>query len=188
MKTYLQFINESKNYQHSVGPLFHGSGHKFDIFDFNKLGEDGHLLSFLGMHFTENEDVAENFVNPPDYIFYEVELKYNKFLEIKESDLVKNMLRFGVDNKILDLEINFDLPYYGTSNDILGQLQNLSYEKAKETSLKYKSHLIKQEYDSIKYINEIEMIDIKRWDWIIFEPEQIKILKTWDQKPTLKIK
>ena len=34
--------------------------------------------------------------------------------------------------------------------------------------------------------NELEKPEINRWDWIAFEPEQIKILHTWNQKPILK--
>jgi hypothetical protein len=188
--SYNSFINESKIYEH---PLFHGSGRKFDIFDFNRLGQDGHLLSFLGIHFTENDTVAERFTNPPDYIIYEIELKYNKFLKIKEGNLVKEMLKFGLEKKIIDLSIFpskniFDLPYFGTKNCLMNQLFNLTDGKAKEISLEYKNHLMNQGYDCIKYINEIESPDIKRFDWIIFKSEQIKVLKVWDLKPRLEIK
>ena len=193
---YKEFLKESNTYQHSTNPLFHGSCHKFDIFDFGKLGKDGHMMSFLGVHFSESEDVAEIFMGGPDYIFYEVELDVKNPFIIKESDLMKKMLTFGIDNGIINpneifmfsqSEL-FSIPYYSKNetclNDIL--IRQLTTRDSKEIVFKYKKHLIKQGYDSIKYKNELEKPEINRWDWIAFEPEQIKILHTWNQKPILK--
>lgn len=198
MKSFLEFIRE--NVENTVGPLFHGSKHKFDIFDFEQLGQDGHLLSFLGVHFSEDEIIAESFMGPPDFIIYDVELKIKKFLEIKESDLVRDMIKFGVNKKFINPTDFFEtpypevlnLPYYDDkiSTTIKPQLavELLKIEKIKcqKTSIAYKKHLIKQGYDSIKYKNEIEMPEIERWDWIVFYKEQIKVLKISDQNSKMK--
>jgi len=191
---YKNFLNEQTKY--TVGPLFHGGSTKFELFDFNKLGKDGHLLSFLGCHFSEDEIVAERFMNPPDYVIYEVELKVNKPLIIKEGDLVRNMLKFGVENNIINKYIFnrqnriFDeilkLPYYEISQETIShKLLYLKSEDSKKISLSYKDYLIKQGYDSIKYENEIELPEIDRFDWIAFNENQIKIIHVWDQKPML---
>ena len=190
---YKEFINESKI--NKVGPVFHGSCHKFDIFDFDKLGKDGHMMSFLGVHFSESEDVAEIFMGSPDYIFYEVELNVRNPLITKEGDLMRKMFKFGIDNGTINpTEIFtrpeselFSIPYYSKNDLCLNDLLMRGLMKySKKISLNYKKHLIKQGYDSIKYKNELEKPEINRWDWIAFEPEQIKILHTWNQKPILK--
>lgn len=191
MKSYLEFIRE--NVENTIGPLFHGSKHKFDIFDFEKLGKDGHLLSFLGVHFSEDEIVAESFMGSPDFMVYDVELKIKKTLTITESDLVKDMIKFGVNKNIINPSEFLEgypyvltLPYYDGDLTLSHQLQFLPYEQVKKTSLLYKDYLIKQGYDSIKYKNEIEMPEIERWDWIVFYKEQIKVLEVWDQNLKMK--
>jgi len=191
IKKYLEFINENK-VKHW---LYHGSSHKFDIFDFDKLGGDGHPMSFLGVHFSEDEKIAENFINPPDYILYEVEISYNKFLIIKEGELVKNMIKYALDNKIIDQSIFTDdilsLSYHmgfqkPTDRCITKSLISLPYKDSKKMSLEYKKILISKGFDCIKYINEIESPEIERYDWIVFNPEQIKIIESWSSKPELK--
>ena len=49
----------------------------------------------------------------------------------------------------------------------------------KKLSLEYKKYLISQGYDSIEYLNEVEWSDEKRYDWIVFSNEQIKIIDTY---------
>ena len=187
IKNYIEFLKESKTYQHSVKPLFHGSGFNFKKFNFDLIGKDYHILSFLGIHFTENDEVAEQFLKPPDYKLYEIELKYNKCLEIKEGDLVKDMLKFGFENKYISDKYQFslDLTYYSEN---IGDINSkyIPKDQTQKTALEYKKKLKKKGYDSIKYINEIEKPEINRWDWIAFEPEQLNIIKVWDQKPELK--
>ena len=192
MKKYLEFINESKTYQHVKEPLFHGSGSYFRKFDFEVIGKDSHFLSFLGIHFTESDEVAEQFLKPPDYKFYEVRLKYNKYLEIKESDLVKDILKFGFNKKIIAPKYQFslDLPYY-IPYDAFKDTEdcNRKYipkDITQKTALEYKKILMNKGYDCIKYINEIELPEIERYDWIAFNQDQIQIIKVWDQKPELK--
>lgn len=184
---YNEFINESKKYLNSVSPLYHGTGHKFDTFDFNYVGKDFHILSFLGIHFTESDDVAEQFLGPPDFQLYEIELKYNKPLEMKEGDLVKDIYKFGFDKKLIVSRIfPLDLPYYdptGRVSDINSKY--IASHEIQKTASEYKKMLKKKGYDCIKYINEIELPQIKRHDWIAFYPDQINILNVYDQKPTL---
>lgn len=206
IKKYLEFIKENTKY--NIGPLFHGSKHRFEIFDFEKLGGDWHILSFLGVHFSENEKIAESFIGPPDYTFYEIELKVNNPLDIKENDLVRNMIKFGVENNIINKSIfnrqtvsNSDndkifddilsLPYFNNSYNEIPCLNTkicdcLRPENSKKIAEEYKKYLIQQGYDSIKYKNEIEKPHIIRYDWIAFNQEQIKIIEIWDQKPILK--
>jgi len=193
---YKEFIKESKI--NKVGPVFHGSCYKFDIFNFEKLGKDGHVMSFLGVHFSENENVAEMFMGGPDYIFYEVELNVKNPFVITEGDLVRKMFQLAIDNRIIKPEEIFmfpvselmSIPYEDKNRTCLNSQLSRSLTKidSKKMSLDYKEYLIKNGYDCIKYKNEIEKPEIDRWDWIAFEPSQIKILKTWNQKPDLKTK
>lgn len=187
---YNDFINESKKYQHSVSPLYHGTGRKFDMFDFNYAGKDYHVLSFLGVHFSESDEVAEQFLKPPLFQLYEIELKYNKPLEMKEGDLVKDMYKFGFKKEYISSKWQFslDLPYYieNVGGDI--NSKHIPNDQVKKTAFEYKRMLKRKGYDCIKYINEIELPNIKRYDWIAFYPDQINIINIWDQQPTLSIK
>ena len=181
----------------TIGPLFHGSKQKFDNFDFEKLGIDGHLLSFLGVHFSEKQEVAESFMRR-SYILYEVELNVNKTLTIAEGDLVKDMIKFGVENYLMNpddfVETPYpdvlDLNYYNSTVShkkplLAYELLRIPKEDCKRISLKYKELLIKKGYDSIKYKNEIEMPNLERWDWIAFDEKQIKILEIWEKNPMM---
>jgi hypothetical protein len=74
----------------------------------------------------------------------------------------------------------FDRDYYSVSlNDFL--LEDKKIDK-KKLSLGYKQHLMKNGYDSINYMNEIEWPLERRWDWIVFDDKQIKILDVYKQK------
>ena len=180
IKKYLEFINESNTYQHSVN-VFHGSKHKFDMFNFNNLGKDLHILSFIGPHFSESDEVSEDFAGPPDFMLYEVQLGYNKCLEIKESELVKNMYKFGFDKGYITRDkFSLDLPYRYINS------KHIDKKETEKTALECKKMLIEKGYDCIKYVNEIESPEIERYDWIAFNPEQIKIIGSWSSKPEIK--
>lgn len=176
----------------TITPLYHGTNTIFDKFINDKLGQDNHLLSYLGTHFTPNFNLAERvFAKYPHFVVYTVEIYVNKTLKTTESDLVKDMLIWGSKNNIydtskVDLKELFKLPYdspIGNSITTCLWADNNTVIKTKKLALGYKKHLIKQGYDSIEYLNEIEWSSDKRYDWIVFDSEQIKIINIYKQKP-----
>lgn len=59
----------------------------------------------------------------------------------------------------------------------------------KKLALGYKQYLISEGYDSIKYLNEIEWKIDKRYDWIVFKNNQVKIINIYKEpKKSLKDK
>ena len=159
-------------------PLYHGSRRTFD--EFIKNGDDGHFLSFLGFHFTDDKKIAEIFARRPDRVVYIVQLTIENSLRIKESDLVKNIMKWGGENgyvtqEILDVVRN--RPYFSVNEDSISDILEEHELKIEEISKGYKKYLIQQGYDSIEYLNEIEFDSMpNRWDWIIFNNIQIKII------------
>jgi len=195
-------IFESLN---TIGPLYHGSKYLFDEFSHEKIGQDDHLLSYLGSHFTPDKKIAFEIANRSikalNRIIYTVDITVNKTLEITEGDLVKDILKWGYDKqyfkyrrngKELDIKWLLKLPYANPNK--LCIMDELIDEEAvtkdishKDLSHLYKRHLVEQGYDSIKYLNEIEFeyYDKKinrskypptRYDWIVFNTNQIKII------------
>ena len=189
----------------TVGPLYHGSGFIFDKFLDEKLGREkkqGHPMDFLGFHFTPDFNMADKlFTRVPHFVVYTVEIKVENTLKIKESELIKNMLKWGgqngyIDEKVYvywgyreDLSYLLMFPYYNLTpterdtfkfslNDFLLQDEKINKKKL---SLAYKKYLIKQGYDSIQYMNEIEWSNDRRWDWIVFNDNQIKIINIYNQ-------
>ena len=75
---------------------------------------------------------------------------------------------------------NTDREYFPISlNSFL--LEDKKIDK-KKLALGYKQHLIEQGYDSIQYMNEIEWAGDRRWDWIVFDDNQIKIINIYKEK------
>ena len=125
----------------NVGPLYHGSRYLFDVFKHHRLGKDQHPLSYLGYHFTPDAVIARKFSKGPNFAFYEVEIIVNKTLKIKESDLVKNIIKFGCDRGYIicsenGLEFVLKLPYLSFDSDsimdnlIEGELSDVPMKKA----------------------------------------------------------
>lgn len=191
------YIFEKKN--NIVGPLYHGSGIVFDKFSNEKLGSSRnvvHLMDFLGIHFTPDKKMAERlFSKPPNYVVYEVEIKVNKILKKRESQLVRDMLKWGGENDYVDkefIEKNYllyrtysNITPFDRENKIISLnhflLEDNTFDKKKLT-LDYKQYLIEQGYDSIHYLNEIEWSSDERWDWIVFNDNQIKIINIYKGK------
>ena len=187
MLNFNNFINESKF--NVIKDLYHGSGEIFNKFLSKSLGEDEHLLSYLGFHFTPNFKLAERlFTKLPDFVVYTVEIKVKNTLKIIETKLVLDMLQYAYDNKLINQDIDIiaikKLPYFNKhlNNDLLNWLyKNPEKINKKKLSLEYKKYLISQGYDSIEYLNEVEWSDEKRYDWIVFNTNQIKIINIYKQ-------
>jgi len=170
----------------SIPHLYHGSRHLFNKFNQNELGKDNHLLSYLGYHFTPNKDVANKFAKKPDKVIYEVEITVNKTLKINEGDLVRNMLKWGDETGLLNIKTEeldelLKLPYHTISmneDSIVDEMLDNNIVENKTLSFYYKSYLKMEGYDSIEYLNEIEYYGDKpdRYDWIVFDSNQIKII------------
>lgn len=189
------FLNENVNKKKI---LYHGSRYLFNKFSDEKLGSDEHLLSYMGYHFTPDKKTAKIFARKPEHAIYTVEIIFNKTLKIKESDLVRNILRWGYDNKYFSLPtksyvIDWIPPWLRSIDDLLSLPYHNHHKQSimdelvddkllsiphKKLALGYKKYLMKQGYDSIKYLNEIEFDGFEpvRYDWIVFHPKQIKII------------
>lgn len=174
-----------------IGPLYHGSRTKFDKFEHKNLGQDDHPLSYLGFHFTPSLEMAKRFARAPKYMIYTVEIKVNKTLKIKESKLMKDMLRWGFDNKyfyLKNIEDFLNQPYFSEQDrsimDELNDFGTISDQVSHERlALGYKKVLISKGYDSIQYLNEVEFFEPvpKRYDWIVFDSENIKIIDSQER-------
>lgn len=184
-----RYINESVGKK--IGPLYHGSDTLFDKFEFRKLGKDNHPLSYLGYHFTPDINLAiGHFAKSPDFAVYEVEINVKSPLIEKESELVKAIIEFGYDNGFIDYNPRYvlSLPYFSVGdNSIMDSLieGELSEIPLKKIVSAYKKYLINEGYDSIQYLNEVEVYDSDygvnpRYDWIVFNSNQIKIINSYN--------
>jgi len=191
------FESKGKN----IGPLYHGSGSIFKKFSDEELGgnsKDPHILNYLGFHFTPDFKMAERlFASAPNFVVYNVEITINKTLKIIEGDLVREMLKWGAENNYFDtkkvnleqlLNLRYDSETGQSINTCLWTDRNRLIDK-KKLALGYKQHLIELGYDSIKYLNEIEWKMDKRYDWIVFKNNQVKIINIYKEpKKSLKDK
>lgn len=179
--------------EHKIFPMYHGSRRIFDKFD--QHGNDGHILSFLGFHFTPDKKTAERFARKPEKMVYIVELTVKKTLRIKESDLIKSILKWGVENGYVNQNTyNFAIskPYFSINNySIMDMFDKPSWFSGlggrngsfKEFASRYKEYLISKGFDSIEYLNEIEFNETPdRWDYIVFGFSQIKIVDKYSTK------
>ena len=144
-------------------------------------------MDYLGFHFTPDKKMADRlFTKPPNPVIYKVEIIVNKTLKIIEGDLVRYMLSWGGENGYFDtkkvnlkqlLRLRYESDSGQSINTCLWTDRNRIIDK-KKLALGYKEHLIQQGYDSIQYLNEIEWAKDKRYDWIVFNSDQIRIIKT----------
>lgn len=183
-------LNEYMNKGRVLFPMYHGSRRIFD--KFSQHGNDGHILSFLGFHFTPDKKTAEKFARKPEKIVYVVELTVSKTLRITESDLIRNILKWGLENGYVEqsaYNLVINRPYFSASqSSIMDAFDAPFYSKGlglrnggfKEFGTKYKEYLISKGFDSIEYLNEIEFDTTpNRWDYIVFSPDQIKIVEKY---------
>ena len=172
-----------------VGPLYHGSRYSFDNFKQDVEESDGHLISYLGNHFTPSIKIARRFARKPDFMLYTVEINVNSTLKITEGNLVREMLKWGYkkkyfDYKEKDIKELISLPYTsisGIGNSITDELLDNDIVRKFTPHFmlaeNYKKDILEKKYDSIQYLNEIETDELStRYDWIIFDPKNIKIL------------
>ncbi len=194
-------IQEAKKYKSAEEfikaqgtPVYHGTYEKGAIkFDKSKLGVNKpDFLSNLGFHFTPDKKMADNLF-AYDYggkgqgQTIEAVLNIKKPLKITETDLVKDIIRYGKEKGTIPKPTADELlkrPLWGKTTDIkdithyIYRVSKQSPEKArfniKQVAQDYLENLKKQGYDGIQYKNEIEWAADNRYDFIAFEPSQIK--------------
>lgn len=166
--------------------VYHGS--KKEFFEFKKelLGKNtGDLLSYFGFHFTEDKNMAQSLFASKEGNLLECYLTIRNPYVITESELVKEALLFAqksgmIDENKVNLRKLFKLPYYShQGNSIASHLINDAWKDSplinyKEVTNSYLEELKKRGFDGIQYKNEIEWAFNERYDWIAFEPTQIK--------------
>jgi hypothetical protein len=186
-----------------VSPLYHGTCLPFKRFEKQYLGtKTGDIPSHLGYHFTPNQQLAATiFANDPhkdsyeDCRFIEVGLKVKKTLKTTEEALVKNVLLWGIEQGIITerteelLEL-LKLPYVTDDEkkeqSLLRTIESDQwYNNNKQIinyeilGIRYLNEVLKpQGLDSILYQNAIEWSTEGRYDWIVFDEEQIIYRKT----------
>lgn len=168
---------------------YHGSSKTFSVFDRKKLGNHKHILDYLGFHFTGSEKVAEAFFMKADSKIYECFLSIKEPFISEENIIMKESLERGVEKGFInvpreniDLEKLFKKPYYDLTKGSWGNDVALdAWGKGKsmlqhdKIGKNYYKYLMKEGYDGIFYLNEIEWGSDKRIDFIVFEPSQIKL-------------
>jgi len=182
--------------EQEITPLYHGTCIPFERFDKQFLGSiSGDIPSHLGYHFTPNENLAKQiFANEPhkdsfeNCRAYEVGIKVTKTLKTSESALVKDILRWGIEQNIIinkqeKLLQLLQHPYYssdekvsivGTLNSEEWEDKGVPYINYEILAIRYLNEVLRhQGFDSIQYINEIEWASENRYDWIIFDEAQI---------------
>ncbi len=181
-----------------VSPLYHGTCIPFKRFEKQFLGSiTGDIPSHFGYHFTPSKELSEQlFANEPYKDSYEdcrvfvVGIKVKKTLRTTESTLVKKVLSWGVEQKIIterpeELLKVLQLPYYdpkGTKQEtIFNTLNSDKWENNGKPIINYEILTIRylnevlrpMGIDSIHYMNEIERASEQRYDWIVFDESQI---------------
>jgi len=176
--------------------LYHGSLSNFEKFDVSFLWKNiSDLLSNLWFHFTEDKNLAErlfsvdyNNIDTIGYL-YTVEVDVFWEIEVRESELVLDMLSFGVENWLVTKTFFNrikNLHYWDSfwHNSIIHKLYNNwkrktspNYIDKQNLALHYRDYLIKQGINVIKYKNEIEWSEDNRYDYIILNTKDIKIIK-----------
>ena len=189
-----EVINEKRE----ISPVYHGTCVPFNQFEKQFLGlKSGDIPSHLGHHFTPSKKLASTiFANDPYEDSYEhcryiqVALKVNKTLKTTEEALVKTILKWGIDKKIIDkkqkeLEALMQLPYMGDQRKektLITELESDAWKSKGDPlinyevlAIRYLNEVLKpQGFDSILYQNGIEWPHEKRYDWIVFDNNQIE--------------
>lgn len=176
--------------------VYHGTKKYFEDFDSKKLGSGTatDYLSLLGFHFTEDWEVAKRFIdmNGKTNRILTCELHLKKTLKITEIGLVLGMLKYNIEELGMDLGyINRDynevknMIYYNHSNpydedtiyQVLIEMED-HYSPKKYVSQFKKDILIKNGYDSIEYLNQVEVEKGKyRYDFVALKPSIIEIIR-----------
>jgi len=190
---FLQWFDKSKINDEKGAPLkvYHSSTVQIKEFDRSKLGtRTKDCLSYLGFHFSPNKEMVTGVISAQNVIPTYLSIK-NPYIT-KESDLVKEILHLAnkngkINHDKIDFKALISLPYFSPEGhqSIANVLQQDAWgspfgkkEKPiinyKEISNDFLSHLKSQGYDGIKYINEIDWSFENRYDYIAFEPNQIK--------------
>lgn len=188
-----KWFNGSKCVDENGDPLkvYHGTTSKFKSFNKKKLGnKDNNIMSFLGFHFTPDYNMADRlFRKSANDEILECYLSIKNPFVCKESDAVKEALKLGYEKGYIDIESNnFDkllnMEYFNNQDGGLANILAIDGYHAqrgwehqfdlKAIGLNYLKYLKSQGYDGIKYLNEIEWAQDERYDWIAFEPNQIK--------------
>ncbi len=186
-----KWFGDSKVVDETGKPLvvYHGSENSFDTFDRERLGTKSFdIMSYLGFHFTPNKEMAERLFVKADTNVMPVYLKIENPYVTSESNIVKEALLFAQKNGKIPSNVKLNkilqMPYFSqqeksiitvlsddASKIYYGETPFIDY---KDITNDYLNYLKEQGYDGIKYINEIEWADEKRYDYIVFNPEQIK--------------
>lgn len=192
MKTFKQYFVEStihdfaKSKGYNVGVVYHGSPHKFNVFNIKKLGELGQTLGY-GFYFTDNRKVAEKYAKGTDNV-YEVFLRIKKPLSDKRRTLTRSHLQkfirawdpqgekfldnyaevdyFGYD-RVLKEAILALFEYHDNDVDLISDIINSSTGGKPEEFYKYLTQTLG--FDSIISEDESQTI------YIVFHPNQIKL-------------
>ena len=190
-KYFKNWFGDSKVVDENGQPLvvYHGTEENFDTFDRDKLGSKSmDIMSYLGFHFTPNKEMAERLFVRANADIMPVYLNIQNPYIAKESELVKEALLYAKANNKIPSKVNLDkilkMPYFSQDgksiiNVLSDDASKIYYDETplidyKDITMDYLNHLKEQGFDGIKYINEIEWADENRFDYIAFEPEQIK--------------
>lgn len=190
-KYFKNWFGDSKVIDENGQPLvvYHGTEENFDTFDRDKLGSKSmDIMSYLGFHFTPNKEMAERLFVRANADIMPVYLNIQNPYIAKESELVKEALLYAKANNKIPSKVNLDkilkMPYFSQDgksiiNVLSDDASKIYYDETplidyKDITMDYLNHLKEQGFDGIKYINEIEWADENRFDYIAFEPEQIK--------------
>ena len=188
-----RWFNGSKCVNEKGEPLkvYHGTSSKFKSFNKKKLGnKDNNIMSFLGFHFTPDYNMADRlFRKSVNDEILECYLSIKNPFVCKESDAVKEALKLGYEKGYIDIGSNnfgklLNMEYFNNQDGGLANILAIDGYHAqkgwehqfdlKAIGLNYLKYLKSQGYDGVKYLNEIEWAQDNRYDWIAFEPNQIK--------------
>lgn len=174
--------------------VYHGTSASFTTFNKRKLGkEDLNIMSFLGFHFTPDKEMADRlFRKSANDKILECYLSIKNPYVAKESDMVKEALELGFEKGYIDLSSEkfkkiMALEYFNNTDGGLSNVLAMDGHYAlkgwehsfdlKAIGVNYLKYLKSQGYDGVKYLNEIEWASDERYDWIAFEPKQIKAVE-----------
>jgi hypothetical protein len=180
------FPNSKTINTHRDITTYHGSKKWFEDFDFKKLGlnTDNDYLSNLGFHFTKSKRIAKIFTNPSEGgQILTVYLHLNKTLKLTEHQLVLGIVKYGIAKGYdygYDYEYLKNLPYYNpeAEDSLYDNLENMPQNSNIIVRNFKKNILLRNGYDSIEYMNQIETKDTgdeKRYDFIALKPEVIEV-------------
>lgn len=183
------FPNSKTIDKHRDITVYHGSHNWFQDFDLRKLSSNTKdFLSMIGFHFTTDKKVAESFTKsyPKNHgQILTIYLHMNKTLKLTEHELVLGIIKYLMTkgHDFGDFEKLKELVYYDTVSDytLYTELQNFfSYEdnEIKRGVNNFKKNvLLKNGYDSIEYLNQIEIRrkNSNRYDFISLKLDILEV-------------